>query len=1264
MSDTETTVPRRRRIRRALALIAALALAAVAAASAFIQTATFRDWFRDQVVAAANAELEAELSIAAIEGNPFGTIVLRDVSLVHEGEPLASVRRAEVRLDLLGLVTLSRIALQRLAVDGLEFHLRQDDRGWNVTRLVPEAPPSEEEEAGIPFSIVRCIVERSSVRVTLPDRAYEMEDLSLEGGLAIDADGVEVRIGALSFDMPRREVRVNELAGRLYFAEEGRIDIEGLRLRTEGTELSATARLFGTGEDGYRADVQVPRISAAELQRLTDSTLPASDLSASIQAAGPPSKVAVKAEVSGEAGRVAVSGTLGLAGEPIAYDLQLDVEKLNANALLGPEPPPADLSGRVKLAGRGVTAEEADTTFDLVIEDSRVAEASIDRLVAKGRIERQRIEVEASVLTAAGSAEIGGSVHLTEEEYDVRLTARQLDPAALLGLDLPRASLNGSVAVAGRGFTPAAARGEASVELARSTVNAVAVESLRFKAQLARERLTVETLSLDSSVASVEASGDLPLAALDERGTPGSLRYNIRVGDLGAVARLGGVSGVRGQLEVAGTAAGSAKALDVDATLSGRVIERERIRAGELSGEITGRRLGAAGASGRIRLRAANGGAGDWRFESLDLAVRAQRREVGASATADLDLREKKRHHNLSVAADLLGEENRFRIAALRFEAAGQTWTAEGEPTFVQRGRRVAVDGFHLRSAAGAIRLQGEAGTEGVQALELTADGVDLGALAKDWQLDAAGVLSAQARLEGTADQPRLALRAVVDGPAVGEVRYQSIEIDASAAAERAALAVRVVQSPERTLALEAALPLRFSLSPVRFEAAGGVTGSLRAADIDLAFLDPAVAAVADLRGILNADLRIEGEIGQPDVRGTLAVTGGRARILPIGITYDPVELSARVETPDVIVEALRIEGNGGRLDGRGTIRLTASEISGGVRIDMRRFPLFQNVLGEGRTSGWLSVNGSTTAPVIEGELETDRLVFRIPETLAGSVRPPDPTIIVIGPGAPELTEEEQIAAENERRAVNPLPALWERTVLQVRLDVPRNAWIRRSDANVELRGRLNAWKKAQEPFRLAGEINAVRGWYKFQGKKFNVQEGKVIFTGQTLEPLLDLTATHRVRDYLVRIRLGGSVAKPTLALESEPSMEQADILAVLLFGKRADELGTGESIGLREQALGIVGGYAASELRESVADALGVDNLEFDTGEEGLADSRVAVGKYLTEDVFVTLAHRFGKESLQELRVEYFFLPQWSIETSADTLGNSGIDLFWRRRY
>ena len=363
-------------------------------------------------------------------------------------------------------------------------------------------------------------------------------------------------------------------------------------------------------------------------------------------------------------------------------------------------------------------------------------------------------------------------------------------------------------------------------------------------------------------------------------------------------------------------------------------------------------------------------------------------------------------------------------------------------------------------------------------------------------------------------------------------------------------------------------------------------------------------------------------------------------------------------------VERLHVASGGGTLEGGGGVRVAESGAEFDVRVELAKFPLFENQYGHGAASGWLWMSGSLAAPVVEGTLVTDELVLQIPETLPGQVRPPDPTIEVIGPDAPRA-EVHPVAADesgNQGKAPPPTPGIYDRAAITVQVTVPRNAWIRRSDADIELRGWITAWKKPAEALALSGDINVVRGWFEFQGKSFDVSEGEVTFSGGGMNPTIDVTAVHRAGAYTVRVIVGGTITKPTLRLESDPSLSQADILSVLLFGKPASDLSSGQAAGLREQALGVAAGYAASELRQSVADALGLDTLEFTTG-GNVGQSTISAGRYVTRDIFVSLAHRFG-EAVEELRVQYFFTPHWTLETSTDTRGRSGVDVFWKLRY
>jgi autotransporter translocation and assembly factor TamB len=306
--------------------------------------------------------------------------------------------------------------------------------------------------------------------------------------------------------------------------------------------------------------------------------------------------------------------------------------------------------------------------------------------------------------------------------------------------------------------------------------------------------------------------------------------------------------------------------------------------------------------------------------------------------------------------------------------------------------------------------------------------------------------------------------------------------------------------------------------------------------------------------------------------------------------------------------------------------------------------------------SGDIRLLGTIEAPDVSGRIAVDHATVR-PAALPASgpsVPPPDPTIVVIG---------RPVSDEEVRASVT--PSLAAATHVAVTIEIERNAWIRRADADIEIGGKLEVTKAPDDGVRIVGEIRLLRGWYAFQGRRFTLeQEGHIEFAGQSPpQPTFDITAVYQTRDYRILVHVSGSAEKPTLELTSEPALDQADILAVLLFGKPARDLGRNESAALQQKALALAAGYVVPELRTSVMNALGVETLDVQMP-EGSVPGRVSAGRYVAEDVFVSLGQEFGRRAAQVVGLEYYLGRNVSVRGSTSTRGDSALDLLWRYRY
>lgn len=1253
--------------RRFLWILLALVVVVVALAGGLFaasRTAWFREWLRAEAAARVSAAIPGRITIGAIDGDLLSRVVLRDVRLSFEGKRVLAIPRAEATFDLWSIVR-GDLGLETLTVTELDLRLVERDGAWNLARALAEETVEEDPAPEEPtrFAIERFVVADARVRVRRVDERWLVRRLRLEGSLATGPDGTSLTLDDGALALARRRLTIHELAAALETTPAGGVAIRDLRLRTDDSRLAGRAIVPVDGA----VDVEIEAaLAAAELRRLLGVAEPAADLRATVRAQGPRSAVAVDATVAAAEARVELAGTLDLAADVPRYDLKARLADVDLAAVVGPARPVTDLDGTLTVAGSGTDFATMAAQVGVALRDSSIAGRSLASVDVDARLAEGTVRFEARTATAAGSAEARGTVTPAAERYDVTAVADGLDPAPLAADPALAGSLTGNLAVRGTGFAPATADAAVTLELGPSRIGELPIRSARAAATVRSGRLAVERLVVDAPALAAEASGELGIA-VDPATATGRLRYDVQARDLRALGSVAGAPDAAGALGATGTASGSLAALDVDAVVRGRDLAYGATRLGTLTATVGARGIGAAGGQATLTAKVGPVHAGGQVVPNADLRV-AWRQTGPGRATADVAFDGRTREgarHEVAARVTLAPDATRIEAETLAVAVGNDTWRAVGRPVLtVSAAGGVATDGITLRSGASLLRLAGTARPTGASDLRLTVENLDIAdleqTLAPAEERSLAGTLRAEAVLTGTLAAPRLAVDARIDDLRIGEVSYAGATVRVVAGRARAEIDAALAQAAGRALRLDAGVPVAFALSPFELRMTGPIDGTLTADAIDLAFVDALTPALADVGGTLTADLAIGGTPEKLALRGPITIAGGRARVPATGLTYSDVELAVRLDGQAAAVERLRVVSGKGTLAGSGSVRLGAAGPELDVRIELARFPLFGNRYGRGAASGWLWASGTLAAPVIEGSVETDALVLQIPETLPGQVQPPDPTIEVIGPGAPPAVRP--AAADGASQVDADAPDLFENVALTIQIQVPRNAWIRRSDAEIELRGWITAWKKPGDDLQLSGNINVVRGWFGFQGKNFDVTEGEVTFTGAGLNPILHLVASHRAGEYTARVVLGGTLDKPTLTLESDPPLPQADVLSVIIFGKPASELSSGESAGLREQALGVAAGYAAAELRQSVAKALGVDTLEF-SGGSSLAEAEISAGKYVAQDVFVSLSHKFG-EAVQEVRIQYFLTPRWTIETSTDTLGRSAVDVFWKLRY
>ena len=88
----------------------------------------------------------------------------------------------------------------------------------------------------------------------------------------------------------------------------------------------------------------------------------------------------------------------------------------------------------------------------------------------------------------------------------------------------------------------------------------------------------------------------------------------------------------------------------------------------------------------------------------------------------------------------------------------------------------------------------------------------------------------------------------------------------------------------------------------------------------------------------------------------------------------------------------------------------------------------------------------------------------------------------------------------------------------------------------------------------LLGRVNIAEGDIKVGGTKYHLERGDITFLNPVrIDPVLDVEATTRVRDYDITIGLHGTMERLNTTYRSDPPLSSDDIISLLAFGTHPD---------------------------------------------------------------------------------------------------------------
>lgn len=567
------------------------------------------------------------------------------------------------------------------------------------------------------------------------------------------------------------------------------------------------------------------------------------------------------------------------------------------------------------------------------------------------------------------------------------------------------------------------------------------------------------------------------------------------------------------------------------------------------------------------------------------------------------------------------------------------------------------------------------------------------------------GEIEASARLAGTPAQPGGELRVDVRNLVVPGAALKPMNLALTGKLERdnaggGALALRLVPDQATVVALggtecrvEARLPLLFGPDGLP---SPNMQGPLRASLRWSGAVAPlwSLMPVADQRlaGRLALSLDVGGTLEAPAPKGFVRMDDTRYENLQYGVLLTGINLRLDLE-----------EGRGGALglarlnlgaaDGQGgTARITGQARPDGSILDFKAVvdhlrPLRRRDIRV-ELSAQASVSGSAAAPQVRGTVTVNQGLVLLNNLDVGTSITTLPISEVSPSWARAGHEPPTPAVSQGKKTASPAavgPAATAPTsggnagLLDLRIVIPGRFVVEGFGLKSEWKADMHVGGTPAEPL-ITGQLGAVKGSLDILGKNFKLARGAVTFGGGAVSnPLLDIMLTSQTPALMANISIVGTVRKMQLILSSDPEMPRDEILAQILFGKSASELGRFENLRLAAavaQLAGFGSGSGGGGVLDSARQALGVDVLRFNSGASGTngtgqsgqggegmaAGSSVEMGKYLTEDIYVGV-QQGAKQGTTAFVIQLELTPKANLELRTEQQSTKG-GLTWKYNY
>lgn len=526
------------------------------------------------------------------------------------------------------------------------------------------------------------------------------------------------------------------------------------------------------------------------------------------------------------------------------------------------------------------------------------------------------------------------------------------------------------------------------------------------------------------------------------------------------------------------------------------------------------------------------------------------------------------------------------------------------------------------------------------------------------------GLVSFWGTLDGTAGNPEFDADATFKNASLSGVAVDSITAGANYrhSDEELTLDATVISLNQQAAQISARLPLFIDMKTFNVDypqQKDHIAVNIETNEFNLRalndFIDPLF--LREVRGFLDGSVQVKGAVEDLKTDGDLELKQGKFRLVPAGITVEKITSKVNFAPNHIQLSSFSAQSGSGSIKASGKVAL--QELIPGdidISVNAKNFraantPEYNAVINLNARA-----QGTVTSPKISGSLDF----------LSGFIK--------LDNFGEKSVETVKLDAEDEQESSF---SVYDSLALDMDIGFNRRFFIQNKrylEMEIELDGMLDLVKKSGGDLELFGDMNAPNGYARPFGKRFDLEEGVVTFSGNPENPQLRIRTKYEPpqtqENIVIWYVIEGTVENPQFRYESQPPMELENIISYTLFGQPFYALDSWKQVvassGSNTTAADVALDVLLDRVETLATQQLGIDVVRIDnTHSGGETGTSIMTGWYLNPKVFFAIQNVItGSTPETGFLLEYMLRKDLKLILRQGNNIRQGVDLKWNYDY